>query len=376
MRLALAGLLLLLLAVPVHAASVQSIAGGALACPASNTNCFPIPLTLTPLCTAISVCPKNTSFSYTNSSRFWGVDPVAQTCRTSTDGGAVWGNCTTQPFTPAISMMIAGAPDGGVIAVGSVAGPVCTFRRSTDNGSNWTTVFTQAVDCSESANNGTWLYCLADSRCESIHPGVVSGTVNRIYRSSDNGVTWGIGETSTNTWIAIDGSAAWNGLAGFAHTVNASARAFTANSDLWANSAIWPAGPTQCSAPVIYNGNPYGLCFDNSVPTYRLYDTSGTVFSTLTLPNANLTGTAPAVALAPFGNSLYVIATLGRNPTPCGGGLCPIGIWLSRNNLVSFELIATTADAVNNATTGNAFYANGCIYFSSGTTIMFGKICV
>lgn len=366
-----------------HAIAIQALYGAQMACDPAIPTCTPIPLTFSSLCT--SGCPLRAAPSLTDSTRFWGTgrpDAVDFTsCRTSTNGGSVWADCTAQAFAPALSSVYAGAADGSVIAAGSAAGPLCTIRRSTNNATSWSTVFTLAINCDLNNNEGQWLFCLGDGRCEFIAPGISSGAGNRLYRSSDNGQNWTAGETTTNTWISSLGGAAWDGSSGISKGPGASSRSLVATADLWVNSAVWPAGPDAlgCRGPVIYNSTPRVVCFEPAVPAYRLYDSLGSVVATLTIPQARLLIDEGSTVMGYSSTVLYLAATKTRVPLPCGGGLCSAGFYVSTDNLASFILLGeVTIPGVGDMRAGNAFRANGCVYFDVGiasAAMIFAKVC-
>jgi len=91
---------------------------------------------------------------------------------------------------------------------------------------------------------------------------------------------------------------------------------------------------------------------------------TGALLASLTLPGALLTSIdAGGPAIAPFTNTLYLLATTTTSL---------IGIYLSRDNLSTFNLLATMTSQVRG---GNLFYTNGCIYGSAGVATRFFKVC-
>lgn len=332
------------------------------------TGCpVPIPLSPTTLCTAN--CPLRTSFSWTDSKRFWGSkDGSVGACYTSSDGGNTWGGCTTQAFVAGSGAeSYAGASDGSVIAIGSIAG-TCTIRRSTDKAATWTTVFTDANACQNSGQPGQNLYCLADGRCEYV---INQGGTARVYRTSNNGAGWTQGITGTGGNCIVTG-AQWDGVAGIMSSENTGcgggniAKTFVASGDIWSDSIAWNGTQGDCFTPVIYNGVGRVIC-SVGVLDVKMYSSAGALVATLVLPGAvkALNSQGPALGFAT--NTLYVV---GQNLV---GN--PIGVWVSTDNLNTFSHVGSFTGGGAGPQGGNMFKANGCIYVTTGLTPMFGKVC-
>ena len=348
------------------AVSVQSVIGSSIACDPNLSGCQPFPSQVSILC--VSNCPIRTSFAWTNSSRFWGTDGITGGCATSIDGGTTWGLCTTQPYAAAGRELYAGTADGSVIAVEGVNPVLCTIKRSINNGTSWSTVFTTATNCGSTTGlEGQWLYCLSDGRCEL--SSAQTGTA-MIYRSSDNGQNWSIGETASIGNCSSVGSV-WNGSVGINPSEQTGcgggniAKAYVAVGDTWTASIVWTGAQGNCWGPVIYNGSGRVVCANGT--TYAMYNGDGSLVSNITLPGTDPTIDTGGPAYSIGTNTLYVLATKSV------GGL---GIYASRNNLTSFTLISSYAPVGIRG--GNMFGANGCIYFTfggAGANLRFGKIC-
>lgn len=361
---------------PAHA--ITDLFGTAANC-GVGLGCGIFPQTVTVLCTAS--CPTRSSFSWTNPSRFWGaLGGGTGVCTTSTDGGVTFALCTTQPFATGANELYAGAADGSVIAVGTTTGPTtCTMRRSTDNGTSWNTQFTQAVNCSPSNNEGQYLYCLASGACELVV--FDTPTLNyRVFRSSNNGVTWSIGEVLAADSGVNAGSAgvAWDGAKGFLvpnmpGTGGGNlATAGIASGDVWTVSGIWNGTQGDCWGNVVYNGAASGVCQGaGATPSalYTLRNATGVNVASLTLPGA-LTSSIDmgGVSLSLATNNLYIMATLAS------GGAA--SLWFSTDNLNTFIQLGPAAGFLVGMRGGNAFTANGCAYFTfvSGTARLL-KVC-
>ena len=354
-------------------AVVSKIVGLVGECDTTNPGCSSIPLSITTLCTVN--CPLRTSFSYTNSSRFWGSQGGggAGLCTTSTDGGATWSDCISQAFPLGGGQEeYAGASDGSVIAVGIAApGATCTIKRSTDNGANWGIVFTEAAtDCRHGAFEGQQLYCLSDGRCEYIN--TLGGSSLRIFRSSDNGQNW---VDTTVGAITATGQvgAAWDGSAGIipSEQNGVGNQAGVGVGDIWSVSAGWAGTEGNCWGSLTYNGAGLAVCQSSGATPDGRYTTRtsvGTLVKSLTLPSALITSVdAGGVALGYATNVMYVVATLQA--------AAGIGVWVTRDDN-TFTQIGNigVGGAIRG---GNAFKANGCIYIttSGGGVVRFAKIC-
>ena len=354
--------------VKTDAQTPRSIVGASGECDTNNAGCQPIPLTLTTLCTVS--CPYVSQPSLTDANRFWG-SLVGSTCNTSTNGGATWAACTTQPpaFATGIKETYAGAADGSVIGAAQIGTGACNIVRSVDNGANWTTVFTKASRSCSPGNEGTLLKCRSNGVC--ILPFLDGGTgVCYTYASTDNGQTWAEG-TGVSTCNAAPVNSSFDGTHGMVQPQTnggVSHAWFTVDGSTWNKSTAWPAAAGTCWGGVIYNSTSHGVCFQAT--NYTLRDTAGALELNMTLPGVTAVVNSGGLAYSLGSNNLYVLATW----TPVSGA-SPIGIWITRDGS-TFVLLATTPTSVNSMRGGD-FYAgiNGCLYFSAGTTPMFGKIC-
>lgn len=357
------GLLLVLFmclpALKSDAVTVQTIVGSQVNCDTALTGCQSFPSSVSILCTG-ATCPIRSSFSYTNTTRFWG---NGATCLTSTDSGATWGACTTDPYSIATYTLetVFGASDGSVIAVATRTGPFeCNITRSTNNGTSWTQVFTDgAVDCRSGGLEGQRGYCLADGKCIYI-AGVNSSALYRIYKSSDNGQTWVLDSTGAAGNPVSYSGAAWNGSSGIGIpqiTGGGTTKATVAVANVWTSSADWP-NVGDCWGAVVNNGLENAICYGGAGYTVR--SGTGALIANITLPGALALIDSGGVGYGYSTNNLYILAT---KPTE-------VGVYLSRDNLATFAQIGSFSGSVRG---GNMFTTNGCIYFS--TLQRFGKIC-
>lgn len=355
-------LVVLLLCVPKsHAVSV--IFGTAGECNLSFSGCTTIPLTPTLLCGPSASCPIMLAPSFVSASRFWG--NTGSGCKTSTDGAQTWANCTTAPLSSGAMEHISSAADGSVIVAGSV-GVTCTIVKSTDNGVTWNTVYSNVAvnGCGGAVSGSNRLICLSDDRCTFLFMNSTSG-LPAALESTDDGDTWAL--STVGVAGNVPRSMAWDGTSGI--MTSNTLRGLTYTGGVWAQGTAGIAGCTFITGSVVYNSSGYGLCYA-SVENYEMHDANGALFKTITLPGALLTGGA-SYAQSIATNVLYVAAN-----SYVASGNVPVGIWVSRDNGVSFVKIYTTPIGTNSSsTTGSAFFANGCVYFSVGTTAAIVKIC-
>lgn len=351
-----------------QSASVSRIVGLASQCDTTAPGCASFPTQITTLCTIN--CPIRSSPSYSNPiSRFWGSKGTGVgSCITSTDGGITWGDCTSQAFAAGTGVeLYAEASDGSVIAVGTVAG-TCTISRSTNNATSWSIVFTEAVVCSGGLE-GQRLYCLSDGRCEVI---VGASPTFKVYRSSDNGQSWTAESPNRTAPNCNINEVAWNGNIGIAGSENTGcggggvAKAASASSDAWSDSITWNGTQGDCWGATIYNGAGRISCNDGTTG-FKLYTAAGGAsVATLTLPGSSGVIDSGGVMFGYATNTLYIAALTSG---------AAIGLWVSRDNLVTFVQLGTFSGGGAGIRGGHMFLANSCIYVNYGLTAAFGKVC-
>jgi len=351
---------------------IGALYGAQMACDPALTGCQKIPLTVTILCT--TSCPRIMAPTWSIPTRFWGsVLGASPNCVTSSDSGVTWAGCTTQPFSSGTKEHYAGTADGAVVAVAQVGGN-CVVKRSTDLGTTWPTVFTYAVTngCGGSLLGDFFLKCLPTGDC--VMPFINPGTqVLHGLRSTDNGQTWASQTTVAGAvcggtaGTAYDGT---NGIQALTATAPGTCKApFTETAPPWALSVAWP-DVGDCWGSVIYNSLPRAICFKTATGNYQMISRTGALVANLTLPSALLAIDVGGPSVSIGTNNLYLMAT---KSVPSGPA--PIGIWISQDNLATFTLLATTGVSVNAMKDGSFFSAQGCLWFSAGTTPLVGKIC-
>jgi hypothetical protein len=358
---------LLLLVGVTKSEAVFSVVGASGACDTTLVGCQPIPLTVSALCGPLAGCPNLSAQSFTDVNRFWGGG--GSTCRTSSNGGVTWAACTTSPgLTGGAMQHYAGASDGSVIGVGQI-GTTCTIKRSVDNASNWVTVYSNAVSigCGAGTNGGTLVKCINDGQCNFLFNNT-NTNLPGLIASTDNGQNWVL--TTVGVAANVPMSLAWDGTAGILTSNTLRSLKYTGGA--WSQGTAQFAGCGIISGSVVYNGVGYGLCKAIGVnEDYRLMTADGALFKTITLPGAFTGGGGIGVlAFSVQTNQLYVIANAATTPA------IGLGIWVSRDDGVSFTQIYTSSQLLNSMTQNNdIFFSNGCVYFSGGTGPMFGKIC-
>ena len=357
--------------IQADAQAPRRIVGTAGECDTTVVGCQLIPLTVTTLCTVS--CTRLSAPSLTDSSRMWGND--TSNCRTSTDGGSTWGNCTTNPDASNLYNM-AGAADGGVLAAG-MSGGSCIIKRSTNNASTWTTVFSSTfgglANCGTGGVvGGTRLKCAINGKCELTFTDV--GNIAQTIQSTDSGVTW-VATALTNV-VYNPLSLSFDGTVGISNpdTPNGvnNYKAFVYSSSAWSLSVLWPS-LTRCYPSMIINGTSYAVCQTGVTTVYTLRNTAGTLVNTWTLPGAFAGGTAGAIGTGWYtSNAAY---TITNDDTSAGAR---IGVWVTREAFADQSLVRIFTGPASLAMTNQAdiFSANGCIYFSAGSvTPIFAKIC-
>ena len=374
MRTALAGVLLsLFLLVGPSPSSfavtpIGALYGASLGCDPNNAGCIAIPLTVSTLCTVS--CPQQTSFSFTDASRFWGTTGGVGAGVTSTNGGLSWSALASQPFAAGNREFYAGASDGSVIAIGSPAA-VCTVRRSIDNGASWSTVFTNAGGCTSGTLEGQRLFCIGTGACNYVD---VTGT-RQVLTTSDNGQNWTLTTTANIAPNCSMTNVPWDGSLGIAPSEATGcggggiARTALLSGGVWTDSTAWTGTQGDCWEGVNFNGVSYAVCQGaGAAPDgrYTLRTSTGALFKSLDLPGALITSIdAGGIAFSPFTNSLYIVVTMIAGQP---------GVFVSRDGANTFAQIGTAPAPLRG---GNMFYSGGCVYFTTAGAgaPSFTKIC-
>jgi len=340
-------LVLIGIATPAYSqVGVQNVLGAQLSCDFSNPNCSGFPTTLSVICISTNpTCPDNWHPDLVTSARFWGVrDPD---CVTSTDTGATWSLCTTQPFTALSGIQVAGASDGSVIAMGNPAG-VCTVKRSTDSGTTWPTVFTDATQCGMGGAVSQVLLCqTSGNRCDFAQS--VGGTF-RSYKTTDNGVNWTLTNHGGALGVQVLNST-FDGTAGvYGGLVTPGNKALYATGGAYQLSTAWPAGNVEMG--FMFGGVP-NLIAGNGTAVLDRYDVNGVLQGTVTpigMQTPLVSNVDNSITILNYGGSFYYV--IAERPTGQG-------FWLSQNNLVTTSLLATNARPYGRATMrriGNKVY--------------------
>lgn len=352
--------------------AVTKVVGGQAECDTTNIGCNPIPLTVTILCTV--GCTTLTAPSLTDSNRWWGTN-TGVACRTSTNGGVTWGNCTSNADVAAL-YHYAGTADGGVLAAGVTnSGTHCKIYKSTDNAVSWVNVFDDAVqfNCGNGGpNGGTRLKCALNGKCELNFLG--TGNIAQTVESTDNGNSWTrtalTGIVYNPISLVFDGSKGFSTPGGGDGGSNF--KAFIYDGGPWSLSTVWPA-LVRCFPSTILNGSGASVCQTGITTTYTVRNSTGALISTQTLPNASPITNAGMVGMSPVGNALYLIMT---DDNSVGGPR--IGVWVTTNGLSDGTMVRIFTGPLNLSVNNQSdiHYINGCIYFSAGAGLpLFAKIC-
>jgi hypothetical protein len=355
-----------IIGVQADAQAPKKIVGASGECETTNIGCQPIPLIVTTVCT--SSCVLRTRPSFIDVNRMWGSSGVQ--CNTSVNGGATWSGCTTQPFNSGGKENYAGASDGSVIGT---AQPVadCVIKRSIDNGTIWTTVYTGVgQQCDGAAIGSTQLTCLNDGSCTFVYRNPAASTYS-VIRSTDNGQNWTTIFTSGTTTLSIQTFTLTN-AGGVAPPVQSGRVGVTAVESAWATTSSWAAG-SSCWGSFMLGASSFGVCYSGAGSIYEVRDANtGAIIVSPVLSGAVALINTGGVALG-FGTSvIYMLAAW----QPVSGS-APIGIYVSRDSGATFVLLGLSSINANSMREGDFWQhpLNGCLYFSAGSTPQFVKIC-
>jgi len=352
-------------------AVVSRVVGLSSECDTLNAGCIAFPATFSAVCT--SGCPEIIQPSFTDVNRMWGrTGTGVGSCTTSTNGGSTWAGCTTQAFIGGTFQgqeMYMGTADGSVVVISYDTTPTCYIRKSTDNGTSWSTKFTFADRCSGAFYESASGWCLADGRCEfqSYHSSANPSAIYVIYRSSDNGETWTRGDIATDTSNRPVGSI-WDGNIGImalTQTTITGGAYSSPGADTWSKGASAASSFGNCWGAVILSSVPYGMCSNGTV--YTLRDRTGTLFKTPTFsPTPLFNVDSGGVSYAYDNNTIYTLVTSSGGAT---------GLYVSRSAGTSFTLIASVNPGSLRGGTMWKHPINGCVYWVAGTAIRIGKVC-
>lgn len=337
----------------LHAAVVTTV-GAQAECTIGLGTCgvtFPVALSVLCISTNLS-CPDKWHPSWTTTGRFWGTRDGD--CVTSTNSGATWAACTAQPFVADTGANVASTFDGSLIAAGNPGG-VCTVKKSVDNGTIWTTVFTDATQCSLVLNNSQRLLCQqVGGQCDFVS---TVGGVARSYRTTNNGDNWtitnyGASAATTQYNLVFDGNNGANG-----GSFSTGTQAVYATSNLFALSTAWPGSAAaylggmaflNASTPNIVNGKGTAI-LDRT-------DVNGTVLGTIAPVGMLISGGIIDNTVGVFnysGNLFYIIA-----PSTVGQGF-----WISTDGFSTTISLGTNARIWGRPTIfkiGNKVYYSIC----------------
>lgn len=341
------GLLTLFIGISVvksDAITVQSVIGSSVNCDVNNTGCVAQYFRNgTILCTG-ATCPTRFSADLSDSTKFVGVGVGG--CRQSIDSGFTWTLCAAQPLGGGVLNGI-GVTTNGTWISASQSGGSCLVGRSINRGVSWSTVSTLVAGCTDlSAGRMTLVRC-AVLVCDI----AVDDTNMGVWTSTDDGVTWGYGFTSTRTGGAR--GFVFNGTKGMYVGQTAGTTMFTTS-----GNGGWTLGALAL--------NPGGTCYYGIIDSVlgpvmycggrtpkQLVNITTSVVTNIILVNGVLNNFEQVVQ---SGTNIYVFGT-SANPS-CVGNVA--SLWVSINNGTTFTelqcLSAVTFDGGDYALVGSNLY--------------------
>lgn len=397
MGIRLAGLLLALwmVAGPLTsvsaATSVGAVLGGSIACDPTVDTCGKFPGSASILCNGTGVildCPQFFAPDPTGTGpRFFGITNRTNPPRviTSTDGGLTWGLVPTQPYVAALDAFGAGiavSSTGTIIVPANQGANNCIIRVSTDQGTSWTTAFTDvgATDnCGILFGNptGNIARCAQSAGyCAVLNP-TGAGAFNLItYFSNDNGTSWTKGGVSDSVvsgdqelQIKIDGSGS-SGVVGYAQISNGNGPV-NKSGDLFREGTGFAWNASRCWGALLQSGSRQICGPDNSGGVnnnlYNHYTVGGgitTFINTFTLSDAPVFSQSPDFHVEGFSNSIGYL--MGRN-----AAATRVNIYVTTTTWTSAALIAQLNPAtalIAGACRGESHKFGSKIYFTCGGT--------
>lgn len=324
------------------------------------------------LCQSPKFCPRIVAPDWSTSGLvMYGTDP---TCRKSTNGGADWVACTTQPSATNNNTSIAVASNGAVLWAGNDAGgTVYNIRRSTNGSVSWGTVYTTAtVSLSSSANTSLIKCAETTSTCLAVY--LSAGNTVQVLTSTNNGATWANATNGTYN-DAINSFAISNDGTVAMVPVNAplgSTTSITFSGGSWGRSTLnWAtAAGGNCQTNYVALSLHRAICTDTSSGTdITTRDDEGVVLNTFNL-SARFPGGATRLIANTISPSSSTIVMVGNNSSG------DTTIWFSNDLGLTWAAQGTLSEQVTQPF--DSFYLNNCAYFSylaSGLNGRLTKIC-
>jgi hypothetical protein len=360
-------------------AQTRKIISGTVACDTQAPECIPLPFTTgNNICTAN--CSRIIAPSFTDANRMWGNNGNA--CRTSTDGGQTWANCTTSdPVGSGGLEWIAGASDGSLIVVGRGGGAGggtandCIAKRSTNNGVTFGSAIIIATGdpCGGAVTGGNNLICIEDGECALVFVEIGTG-IPKVYESLDNGQTWSHLLTTVSSTVPFQ-SFTYTGIDGYgiAATSQSGFPNIYYTGASWAVTANIPATYATCRGTFVMGTESYYGCIKNTSADRTILNNANVVLSTFRMPEEySGVGQVSPMYYSPSTGVIYAAGIVDKTV-----GNLPIGIWVSRDSAATWYKLYEGSTLANGAGFGSIWKhpLNGCLYVAGGSTPQIIRVC-
>ena len=353
MKITLVVLVLCLMSVGSYAHAVMKVVG------ANSYGPIPEPI-LTPsiICTG-ATCPAFMHPELINSNGWIG--GTSATCKYSSDDAVTWAACASLPagFGGGNIYGWATTSTGAWLGVASI-GENCNVARSTDRGVNWTIVYNAAPTCSmHTTNTGSNIRCVSSGSCILARD---NGSQLNLFRSTDDGLTWGTLYTDATqigiiTGLQFDGTNGFDiGIGGGGGRVKNFTYTITGESGWVAPIAgfTWTDG-NMCAKGINHSVlGPAVYC--GLLSPKRFVNAATGAVTNITLSNGVLTSKETAFSL---GTGIYIVGTSTSVMGACSGGGNKTSVWVSMDNAVTFYETACFSGIF---APGDVYTRNGKVY--------------
>lgn len=346
---------------------------------------IPYPSVLGTLCAGTGAnlnCPQffHPDWSQPPGTRFFGVtNRVNPPIFLTSTSGAVWTAVPTQPFIGAVLNLGASvgvSSSGALVAIAGQGLDTCLIRRSTDQGSTWSTVFTDATQvCTLVFGSPTppGLSCSElNGYCAFIVPSN-PGAVTTIF-STDNGGSWFVG---ASTAYASADSRVWGPVLDSAGSAGIITRGINSligqpfgikiGGEFQATSSYIPSPLTNRNCrPFLRGSTPFAVCVPNAGGnSYQLVSGGipAQIGATFSLTDAAASVNEPLVHGR--GSISYIVQPSATIATR-------LNLYLSTDQFNSGAILASTltlpTTIIGGCCKGNIIGWGSRTYFSSGSS--------